>query len=90
MTALTARPLSKISAGDIWKIFCVTAKARWKTFYTPIWNQVRDALNYIQTNIIEEKGVKSESMSELESSRDFLMFRVRRRGFWRRRRRWGS
>ena len=29
-----------------------------KTFYGPIWKQVRDVLDYINTNIIEEKVVK--------------------------------
>ena len=29
-----------------------------KTFYGPIWKQVKDALGYIKTNVIEEKVVK--------------------------------
>ena len=37
-----------------------------KTFYGPIWKQVRDALDYIQTNIIEEKVVKIQGKAEAE------------------------
>ncbi len=35
-----------------------------KTFYGPIWKQVRDALDYIQTNVIEEKVVKIQGQAE--------------------------
>ena len=34
-----------------------------KTFYGPIWKQVRDVLDYINTNIIEEKVVKIQGLS---------------------------
>lgn len=35
-----------------------------KTFYGPIWKQVRDALDYIRTNVIEEKVVKIQGQAE--------------------------
>ncbi len=37
-----------------------------KTFYGPIWKQVRDALDYIQTNVLEEKVVKIQGRAEAE------------------------
>jgi len=37
-----------------------------KTFYGPIWKQVRDALDYIRTNVIEEKVVKIQGQAEAE------------------------
>lgn len=37
-----------------------------KTFYGPIWKQVRDALDYIKTNVIEEKVVKIQGQAESE------------------------
>ena len=37
-----------------------------KTFYGPIWKQVRDVLDYINTNIIEEKVVKIQGQAESE------------------------
>ena len=37
-----------------------------KTFYGPIWKQVRDVLDYINTNIIEEKVVKTQGRAESE------------------------
>lgn len=37
-----------------------------KTFYGPIWKQVRDVLDYINTNIIEEKVVKIQGRAESE------------------------
>lgn len=33
-----------------------------KTFYGPIWKQVKDALDYIKTNVIEEKVVKVDGI----------------------------
>ena len=35
-----------------------------KTFYGPIWKQVRDALDYIKTTVIEEKVVKVDGRAE--------------------------
>lgn len=35
-----------------------------KTFYGPIWKQVKAALDYISTNIIEEKVVKIQGQAE--------------------------
>ena len=37
-----------------------------KTFTGPIWKQVRDALDYIKTNVIEEKVVKIQNQAEVE------------------------
>ena len=37
-----------------------------KIFYGPIWKQVRDALDYIKTNIIEEKVVKIDGRAEAD------------------------
>ena len=37
-----------------------------KTFYGPIWKQVKDALDYIKTNIIEEKVVKVDGRAEAD------------------------
>lgn len=37
-----------------------------KTFTGPIWKQVQDALDYIKTNIIEEKVVKISGQAEAE------------------------
>lgn len=37
-----------------------------KTFVGPIWKQVRDALDYIKTNVIEEKVVKIHNQAESE------------------------
>ena len=37
-----------------------------KTFYGPIWKQVRDALDYIKTNLIEEKVVKIDGRAEAD------------------------
>ncbi len=37
-----------------------------KTFYGPIWKQVRDSLDYIQTNVLEEKVVKIQGQAEAE------------------------
>ena len=37
-----------------------------KTFYGPIWKQVKDALDYIKTNVIEEKVVKIQGQAESE------------------------
>ena len=37
-----------------------------KTFYGPIWKQVRDALDYIRTNVIEEKVVKVDGRAEAD------------------------
>ena len=37
-----------------------------KTFYGPIWKQVRDALDYIKTNLIEEKVVKIDGKAEAD------------------------
>ena len=37
-----------------------------KTFYGPIWKQVRDALDYIKTTVIEEKVVKVDGKAEAE------------------------
>lgn len=37
-----------------------------KTFYGPIWKQIRDVLDYINTNIIEEKVVKIQGQAESE------------------------
>lgn len=37
-----------------------------KTFTGPIWKQVQDALDYINTNVIEEKVVKLQGQSESE------------------------
>ena len=38
----------------------------WKKFTGPIWKQVKDALDYIKTNIIEEKVVKIANQAEAE------------------------
>ncbi len=35
-----------------------------KTFYGPIWKQVRDALDYISTNVLEEKIIKIQGQAE--------------------------
>lgn len=35
-----------------------------KIFYGPIWKQVKDALDYIKTNLIEEKVVKIDGRAE--------------------------
>lgn len=37
-----------------------------KTFTGPIWKQVRDVLDYIKTNVIEEKVVKIKNQAEAE------------------------
>ena len=37
-----------------------------KTFAGPIWKQVQDALDYINTNVIEEKVVKLQGQAESE------------------------
>ena len=37
-----------------------------KTFYGPIWKQVRDALDYIKTTAIEEKVVKVDGRAEAD------------------------
>ena len=37
-----------------------------KTFYGPIWKQVKDALDYIRTQVIEEKVVKVEGRAEAD------------------------
>ena len=37
-----------------------------KTFYGPIWKQVRDALDYIKTTVIEEKVVKVDGRAEAD------------------------
>lgn len=37
-----------------------------KTFYGPIWKQVRDALDYIKTTVIEEKVIKVDGKAEAE------------------------
>ena len=37
-----------------------------KTFTGPIWKQVRNALDYIKTNVIEEKVVKIQNQAEAE------------------------
>lgn len=37
-----------------------------KTFYGPIWKQVKDALDYIKNNVLEEKVVKIEGRAEAE------------------------
>lgn len=37
-----------------------------KSFTGPIWKQVKDALDYIKTNIIEEKVVKITNQAESE------------------------
>ena len=37
-----------------------------KTFTGPIWKQVQDALDYINTNVIEEKVVKLQGQAESE------------------------
>ena len=37
-----------------------------KTFTGPIWKQVQDALDYINTNVIEEKVVKLQGQAETE------------------------
>ncbi|MDE7445252.1 MAG: putative DNA binding domain-containing protein [Lachnospiraceae bacterium] len=37
-----------------------------KTFYGPIWKQVRDVLDYIKTNLIEEKVVKIDGKAEAD------------------------
>ncbi len=37
-----------------------------KTFYGPVWKQVRDALDYIRTQVIEEKVVKVEGRAEAD------------------------
>lgn len=37
-----------------------------KTFYGPIWKQVKDALDYIKTTVIEEKVVKVDGKAEAE------------------------
>ena len=38
-----------------------------KTFTGPIWKQVRDALDYMKTNVIENKVVKIKNQAEAES-----------------------
>ena len=38
-----------------------------KTFTGPIWKQIRDALDYIKTNVIENKVVKIKNQAEAES-----------------------
>ncbi len=35
-----------------------------KTFYGPIWKQVRDVLDYINTNVLEEKVIKIQGQAE--------------------------
>lgn len=37
-----------------------------KTFYGPIWKQVKDALDYIKTNVIEEKVIKIDGRAEAD------------------------
>lgn len=37
-----------------------------KTFYGPIWKQVRDALDYIKTTVIEEKVIKVDGRAEAD------------------------
>lgn len=37
-----------------------------KTFLGPIWKQVKDALDYIKTNVIEEKVVKVDGRAEAD------------------------
>lgn len=37
-----------------------------KTFYGPIWKQVKDVLDYIKTNVLEEKVVKIQGRAEAE------------------------
>lgn len=37
-----------------------------KTFYGPIWKQVKDALDYIRTQVIEEKVVKVDGRAEAD------------------------
>ena len=37
-----------------------------KTFYGPIWKQVKDALDYIKTNVIEEKVIKVDGRAEAD------------------------
>ncbi len=37
-----------------------------KTFYGPIWKQVKDVLDYIKTNVIEEKVVKVDGRAEAD------------------------
>ena len=37
-----------------------------KSFYGPIWKQVRDVLDYIKTTVIEEKVVKVDGKAEAE------------------------
>lgn len=42
-----------------------------KTFYGPIWKQVRDALDYIKTTVIEEKVVKVDGRAEADRFFDY-------------------
>lgn len=37
-----------------------------KTFYGPIWKQIKDALDYMKTNVIEEKVVKVDGRAEAD------------------------
>lgn len=43
-----------------------------KTFTGPIWKQVQDALDYINTNVIEEKVVKLQGQAESERFFNYL------------------
>ena len=43
-----------------------------KTFYGPIWKQVKDALDYIRTQVIEEKVVKVDGRAEADRFFNFL------------------
>ena len=38
-----------------------------KTFYGPIWKQVRDALDYIKTNLIEETVLPCRSLKRMRT-----------------------
>lgn len=42
-----------------------------KTFYGPVWKQVKDALDYIRTQVIEEKVVKVEGRAEADRFYNF-------------------
>ena len=44
-----------------------------KTFTGPIWKQVQDALDYINTNVIEEKVVKLRGR---RNQNDFLIIHI--------------
>lgn len=50
-----------------------------KSFTGPIWKQVKDALDYIKTNIIEEKVVKIVNQAESENIITIHTMRWKRR-----------